>query len=62
MLGRLVCETDVVNKEMYSFEDARGDLFQVRERIRSYVLSDPSSLCRSLRQRWNIYRTIKSLG
>ena len=37
-------ETDVVNKEMYSFEDARGDLFQVRERIRSYVLSDPSSL------------------
>jgi histidyl-tRNA synthetase len=34
-------DTDVVNKEMYWFEDARGDLFQLRENIRNYVLSDP---------------------
>ena len=33
-------ETDVVNKEMYSFEDARGDLFLLREQIRNYVISD----------------------
>src|ERR1700730_11125227 len=35
-------ETDVVNKEMYSFEDAHGNLFQLSEHIRNYVLSDPS--------------------
>jgi histidyl-tRNA synthetase len=31
-------ETDIVSKEMYSFEDARGDLQEMREMIRNYVL------------------------
>jgi histidyl-tRNA synthetase len=33
-------DTDVVNKEMYAFEDARGDLLGLREQICNYVLSD----------------------
>ncbi len=33
-------ETDVVNKEMYTFEDARGDLFMTREVIRNYAVSN----------------------
>jgi histidyl-tRNA synthetase len=37
-------ETDVVNKEMYSFEDVRGDLSVLRETIRNFVLFDPDSL------------------
>jgi histidyl-tRNA synthetase len=31
-------ETDIVSKEMYSFEDARGDLQEMREVIRNYAL------------------------
>jgi histidyl-tRNA synthetase len=31
-------ETDIVSKEMYSFEDARGDLQEMREMIRNYAL------------------------
>jgi histidyl-tRNA synthetase len=34
-------DTDIVNKEMYSFEDARGELTRVRENIRSYVVVIP---------------------
>ncbi|MGH9725277.1 MAG: histidine--tRNA ligase [Candidatus Acidiferrales bacterium] len=33
-------ETDVVSKEMYSFEDSRGELLRVREDIRNYVITD----------------------
>lgn len=36
-------ETDVVNKEMYSFEDARGDLFLLRGTIEHYVLIPSTS-------------------
>jgi len=32
-------ETDVVNKEMYTFEDVRGDLSLFREFVRNYVFS-----------------------
>jgi len=32
-------DTDVVSKEMYSFEDARGDLVTMREIITNYVPS-----------------------
>src|SRR5580704_17348517 len=31
-------ETDIVSKEMYSFQDARGDLQEMREMIRNLVL------------------------
>ena len=32
-------ETDVVNKEMYTFQDTRGEVFLLREIIRAYVVS-----------------------
>ncbi|MGH9686584.1 MAG: histidine--tRNA ligase [Candidatus Acidiferrales bacterium] len=34
-------DTDIVNKEMYSFEDARGEIVRIREAIRDYVMMAP---------------------
>ncbi|HKV23336.1 MAG TPA: histidine--tRNA ligase [Candidatus Acidoferrum sp.] len=34
-------DTDIVSKEMYTFEGAGGDLFALRESIRKYAISHP---------------------